>query len=115
MERHEILEMMSELKLYGMRAAYDEIAGDGAQAPARAAALSARRPPDRAERTSQKQARSISYRIAAAKLPLAKDLDEFVFTDTPVRRRPRSRPHRRRLPRRQQRNVVFIGGTEPDS
>jgi hypothetical protein len=29
MERHEILEAMSELKLYGMRANFDEIAGKG--------------------------------------------------------------------------------------
>jgi hypothetical protein len=27
MERHEILDAMSELKLYGMRASFDEIAG----------------------------------------------------------------------------------------
>ena len=29
MERHEILDAMSELKLYGMRASFDEIAGKG--------------------------------------------------------------------------------------
>src|SRR6185312_5915261 len=29
MERHEILEAMSGLKLYGMRASFDEIAGKG--------------------------------------------------------------------------------------
>jgi len=29
MERHEILEAMSELKLYGMRASFDEVAGKG--------------------------------------------------------------------------------------
>jgi hypothetical protein len=29
MERHEILEAMSELKLYGMRSSFDEIAGKG--------------------------------------------------------------------------------------
>ncbi len=29
MERHEILEAMTELKLYGMRASFDEIAGKG--------------------------------------------------------------------------------------
>ena len=29
MERHEILEAMAELKLYGMRASFDEIAGKG--------------------------------------------------------------------------------------
>jgi hypothetical protein len=27
MERHEILEVMSELKLYGMRASFDEVTG----------------------------------------------------------------------------------------
>ena len=29
MERHEILEAMGELKLYGMRTSFDEIAGKG--------------------------------------------------------------------------------------
>ncbi len=29
MERHEILDAMSELKLYGMRASFDEIAARG--------------------------------------------------------------------------------------
>src|SRR5437763_963538 len=29
MERHDILEAMSELKVYGMRASFDEIAGKG--------------------------------------------------------------------------------------
>jgi len=29
MERHEILEMMGELKLAGMRAAFDEVLADG--------------------------------------------------------------------------------------
>ena len=33
MERHEILEAMTELKLYGMRASFDEIADSGASRP----------------------------------------------------------------------------------
>src|SRR6266576_3125429 len=37
----------------------------------------------RAERT-HRQARSISYRIGGAKFPVLKDLDKFVFADTPV-------------------------------
>ena len=37
----------------------------------------------RAERT-HRQARSISYRIAGAKFPVLKDIDKFVFADTPV-------------------------------
>ncbi len=75
------LEAMSELKLYGMRASFDEIAGKGLARrdelhPLIASLI-------RAERT-HRQARSISYRIAGAKFPVLKDIDAFVFTDTPV-------------------------------
>ena len=38
MERTGILALMGELKLYGMRAAYDEVMAAGDQAPARTAA-----------------------------------------------------------------------------
>ena len=67
MERHEILEAMSELKLYGMRASFDEIAGKGLARrdeiyPLIASLI-------RAERT-HRQARSISYRISGAKFPV---------------------------------------------
>jgi hypothetical protein len=63
MERHEILEAMSELKLYGMRASFDEIAGKGLARrdeiyPLIASLI-------RAERT-HRQARSISYRDRAS-------------------------------------------------
>ncbi len=33
---------------------------------------------------SEKQARSIRYQLSIAKLPLAKDIDDFDFADTPV-------------------------------
>jgi len=33
---------------------------------------------------AEKQARSIKYQMTLAKLPLAKDIDDFDFTDTPV-------------------------------
>jgi hypothetical protein len=67
MERHEILEAMSELKLYGMRASFDEVAGKGLARrdeiyPLIASLI-------RAERT-HRQARSISYRIGGAKFPV---------------------------------------------
>ncbi len=81
MERHEILDAMSELKLYGMRARFDEIAGKGLARrdeiyPLIASLI-------RAERT-HRQARSISYRISGAKFPVLKDLDKFVFADTTI-------------------------------
>src|SRR5664279_4659652 len=81
MERHEILEAMSELKLYGMRASFDEVAGKGLARRDEIYPLIASLM--RAERT-HRQARSISYRIAGAKFPVLKDLDKFVFADTPV-------------------------------
>ena len=107
MERHEILEAMSELKLYGMRASFDEIAGKGLARrdeiyPLIASLI-------RAERT-HRQARSISYRIGGAKFPVLKDIDKFVFTDTPV-----DEGLVRELASGgfldAKRNAIFIGGT----
>ena len=107
MERHEILDAMSELKLYGMRASFDEIAGKGLVRrdeiyPLIAGLI-------RAERT-HRQARSISYRISGAKFPVLKDLDSFVFADTPV-----DQGQVRELATGTfldaKRNIIFIGGT----
>jgi hypothetical protein len=81
MERSEILEAMGGLKLFGMRAAYDEIV---------ATAVKRQYEPQRvvgdllSAELSEKQARSIRYQIAVAKLPLAKQIEEFVFTETPI-------------------------------
>jgi len=67
---------MAELKLYGMKAAYDEILGT---------AIKRQHEPQRLvgdllrAEISEKQARSIRYQITIAKLPLAKDGDEFRF------------------------------------
>ena len=63
---------------------------------------------------SENQARSIKYQLTVAKLPLAEDVDDFAFKDTPINEA---------LVRdlagggfiAQQRNVVLVGGTEPDS
>ena len=63
---------------------------------------------------TEKHARSIKYQLAAAKLPLAKDVDDFAFKDTPINEA---------LVRdlagggfiAQQRNVVLVGGSESDS
>ena len=107
MERHDILEAMSDLKLYGMRASFDEIAGKGLVRrdeiyPLLASLI-------RAERT-HRQARSISYRIGGAKFPVLKDLDTFVFDETPV-----DEGQVRELATGAfldaKRNTIFIGGT----
>ena len=61
-----------------------------------------------------RQARSISYRISGAKFPVLKDLDSFVFADTPV-----DQGQVRELATGTfldaKRNSIFIGGTDPDS
>ena len=71
MERHDVLDLMGQLKLAGMRAAYDEIVGAG---------VKRKHPIARivgdllAAEVADKLARSIRYRLSIAKLPLAKDL-----------------------------------------
>ena len=81
MERTEVLDMMSSLKLYGMRSAYDETL---------ATALKRKHEPQRfvgdllKAEISEKQARSIKYQLTVAKLPLAKDVDDFAFKNTPI-------------------------------
>ena len=59
---------------------------------------------------SEKQARSIKYQLAIAKLPLAKDIDDFAFKGTPINEAlVRTLADGGFLA--QQRNTVFIGGT----
>jgi DNA replication protein DnaC len=81
MERSQILETMGGLRLFGMRAAYDEII---------AVAVKRQHEPQRvvgdllAAEIAEKQARSIKYQMTIARLPLAKDLDDFAFDGTPI-------------------------------
>ncbi len=107
MERHEVLEMMATLKLAGMRAAFDERIADG---------LKRQHPVQRIigellkAEIADKRARSIKYQMSVARLPLAKELADFEFTDTPV-----NEPLIRELAAgsflANQRNAVLIGGT----
>jgi len=111
MERAEVLDMMNALKLYGMRNAYDETL---------ATAVKRQHEPQhfvgdllKAE-IHEKQARSIKYQLTIAQLPLAKDIDDFLFDGTPINES---------LVRdlaggnfiAEQRNVVLVGGSDPDS
>lgn len=96
---------MGALKLYGMRSAYDEIMS--------VAIKRQHEPPKivgdllQAE-ISEKQARSINYQLTVAKLPLAKDIEDFDFSGTPV-----NEPLIRDLAGgafvADQRNVVLVG------
>jgi DNA replication protein DnaC len=107
MERSQLFDLMSQLQLYGMKAAFDEIM---------ATAVKRQHEPQRIigdlllAEVSEKQARSIKYQLTIAKLPLAKDLEGFRFEGTPINET---------LVRdlaggaflAQQRNAVLVGGT----
>ena len=98
---------MGTLKLYGMRSSYDEVM---------AAGIKRQHEPPRIvgdllqSEIAEKQARSIRYQMTIAKLPLAKDIEEFDFTGTPI-----NEGLVRDLATggfvADQRNVVLIGGT----
>src|SRR5919206_600629 len=81
MERHEILDMLGTLQLSGMRAAYDEIVPNGVKRQHSFERIFGSL--IKAE-IAEKHARSIRYQMGIAKLPLAKELADFVFKDTPI-------------------------------
>jgi DNA replication protein DnaC len=107
MERSQLFDLMGELQLYGMKAAFDEVM---------TTAVKRQHEPQRiigdllTAEINEKQARSIKYQLAIAKLPLAKDLNDFQFEGTPINQT---------LVNdlagggfiAQQRNAVLIGGT----
>ena len=109
MERTQLFDLMGELKLYGMKAAFDEIM---------ATAVKRQHEPQRivgdllTAEIGEKQARSIKYQLTIAKLPLAKDISDFQFEGTPINQT---------LVNdlagggfiAQQRNAVLVGGTAP--
>jgi len=107
MDRTDIFRAMTVLKLYGMKAAYDEImaiAVKRQQAPEYVLGdlLSAE--------IADKKARSIKYQMTIAKLPLAKEIADFQFKETPINEalvRDLACGHFLE----HQRNAVFIGGT----
>jgi DNA replication protein DnaC len=119
MERSQVLDAMGQLKLYGMKAAYDEIittavkrqhepqkiVGDLLKAE-----INESEPANAMVRESRRTARSIKYQMTIAKLPLAKEIDEFAFEGTPVNETlVRDLAGGNFL--EHQRNLVLVGGT----
>lgn len=107
MERHQILEMMGQLKLTGMRAAFDEVLANGLKRQSPVPQILGELL--RAE-IAEKQSRSVKYQITIARLPLAKELTDFDFAGTPINEG-LVRDLATGAFLRQQRNVVLIGGT----
>ncbi len=100
--------MRGTLKLYGMRSAYDEGMASG---------IKRHHEPPRIigdllqSEIAEKQARSIKYQITVAKLPLAKDINDFDFNGTPV-----NEGLMRQLATgaflAEQHNIVLVGGND---
>ena len=106
-QRHEMIAAMGSLGLKGMAGAFDEAVTTGVQRKRTAMEILA----DllRAE-AAHRHAASIRYRMSAAKLPVVKDIDAFVFEGTPINEGLVRALHAGSfLPG--QRNIVLVGGT----
>jgi DNA replication protein DnaC len=106
-ERSEILDMMGQLQLAGMRAVYDEAVSAGVKRQhgvekVIGALLKAE--------IAAKQARSINYQMGIAKLPLAKELADLDFSGTPINGELVEQLSSGAF-LDEQRNVVLIGGS----
>lgn len=107
MERHTILDLMVQLKLRGMRAAYDEVM-----------TLAAKRhhSPERvlgellAAQLADVEGRATAYRIGNAKFPVMKALGEFDFAASPVNAALVRELHKGAF-LAESRNIVLVGGT----
>ena len=107
MHRHEILELLKKLKLHGMVATFDETVTQGVKRQLSIHDILGQL--CQAEEAERK-VRSIRYQMRVARFPVAKDLDNFQFADSPV-----NEPLIRDLYHghflEQARNLIFIGGT----
>lgn len=107
MQRAELIDLLGALKLVGMRSQLDEIL---TRARKRKLAIEVILGELLQAEIADKQMRSIRYQLGIAKLPLAKELTEFSFDDTPVNPALIDELASGAF-LKQQRNAVFIGGT----
>jgi len=107
MERHEIIDIMGELKLGGMRQAYDETIQAATQHKWRPQRLVGEL---LCAELAEKTARSIRYQMNAAKFPIMKTLEGFDFSASPVNEELVRTLHDGTF-LETMRNSVFVGGT----
>lgn len=107
MQRHEVMDLLTGLKLHGMVSSFDETVSLGIKREQPVLEILGRL--CQAE-TAERKVRSIRYQMGIARFPVAKDIDNFKFTASSVNEQ---------LIRDlycgyfldQMRNVIFIGGT----
>ncbi len=107
MLRNDVLDLLKELKLHGMRGAYDETLEQGRRSGAT---------PERflldllkAEQ-AERRVRSIRYRLGVAKFPVSKDLDGFDFPGSHVNEASVRELYQGGF-MEDGSNVIFVGGT----
>lgn len=107
MERHEIIELINELHLLGMRNALDDVLREAIRRDR--SVLDFLGDLLKAELALRKS-RSINYQMSAAHMPIAKEMAEFIFTATPINEALVRNLHGGDF-LEAKRNVVLIGGT----
>ena len=107
MERHEVIEQLRMLKLYGMVGVYDEEVTQGirrnnsVQGILMALCLA---------EAAERKARSIRYQLGIAKFPVHKNLDTFSFSEAQVNQELIKDLYTGSF-LEEARNLIFIGGT----
>lgn len=107
MQRHELIETMHELKLFGMVEAFDEIVTQGVRRKHTVHEIL--KGLCKAE-ISERKARSISYQMRIAKFPVLKDLDTFSFDNVPVEEMVIRELYQGDF-LSESRNIILVGGT----
>ncbi len=107
MQRAELIDMLGELKLAGMRANLDEVL---TRSKKRQYGVERVLGELLTAEIAEKKARSIRYQMGISKLPLVKELADFEFDDTPINEAV-IRDLAEGYFLAQQRNAVLVGGT----
>jgi DNA replication protein DnaC len=107
MLREQLLEILKELRLHGMKSVLDEVlvAGTRQKSIPEKILLELLN-----AELAERQARSIRYRMGQAKFPVAKDLDQFDFSTSPVNEAQVLTLYEGQFLAAQS-NVILVGGT----
>jgi DNA replication protein DnaC len=107
MQRHDVLEQLKALKLYGMAGSFEETLTHGVRQQQTMGEVMARLCQAEA---AERRVRSIRYQLGRARFPVAKDLDRFQFDQSPVNKTLVRELYNGSF-LEQARNLIFIGGT----
>lgn len=105
--REDIITLMRSLKFTGMLESYDEVIADTIR---RKAAMSYSIQQLLKSELKTRKLKSTQGRLKAAKFPEKRDLDNFIFTDTPINQEQVMHLYSSDFTR-SSRNIVLVGGT----